>query len=142
MRETEIKGVHAINWNENRKTRSMGEGSPVICLGHVGEKRPCFVHFRMEEGQTSPPHAHSGWACTVVLEGSWKVGGVEQKAGEMYLVEPGVEYGPFEPGPDGVVGIEFFSDEESTAPIWDESDPRVVELYESMGGDFSQLSYP
>jgi hypothetical protein len=42
------------------------------------------------------------------------------------IAEPYVEYGPFEPGPEGVTLIEFFENLDAVPPIWDETDPRVI----------------
>ena len=139
-------GVHVLNWNEGRQAGVLGEGSPLYCLGPPGARRACFVQFRMESGQTAPPHAHHGWACTVVLEGWWMVNGIKQGPGEMVMIEPGVEYGPFEPGPDGVTGIEFFEHEDATIADWGDyaDDPRVVAAMAGYQGDYAtrKLRYP
>lgn len=139
-------GVHVLNWNDGRQVGVLGEGSPLYCLGHPGTTRAGFVHFRMESHQSAPPHSHSGWACTVVLDGSWTVGDVVQGPGEMMLIEPGVEYGPFQPGPDGVTGIEFFENEAATVAQWGThaDDPRVVAAMSTYQGDYAnrKARYP
>ena len=137
MLHEESKGFHVGNWDSPRTSFPMGQGGPMLCLGAPDDpNRPVAVWFSMgHEGGGSPPHAHSGWALTVVLSGSWKVAGIEQSPGEASLAEPNVFYGPFEPGPDGVVGVEIFENMDAVGAIWGEyaEDPRVLALGDYKG---------
>jgi hypothetical protein len=139
MTDSGFLGVQCLDWEDGRR-RMVGDVSPLFLLGAEGTTRPCWVQSRMEHGQTSPPHAHSGWTCTVVIGGSWRVGGQEMSKGQMVLVEPDVEYGPFEPGPDGVEIVEIFADEAAVEPIWGEhaQDPRVLALNERLANAASE----
>src|SRR5260370_42457806 len=118
-------GVHRADWSENRR-KSIGIVSPPYTVGRTAAS-PRWIHSRMEHGQTSLPHAHSGWTCTVVIEGSWYVGGELFTAGQMVIVEPDIEYGPFEPGEDAVTILEVFENEAAMEAIWREhaAGPRV-----------------
>lgn len=131
-----IEGVHETDWIDDLTVTPMSTQKRFF-MGHDGDRgRPNFMWATMEQGQTSPRHAHRGWSCTVILDGSFVIGGVEFTAGQMLIVEPDVVYGPFEPGPDGVTLVEYFEHEDAIPPVWDESDPRVQELYAaSEGGD-------
>ena len=143
MLEQVHEGLHAGSIDSPLIRKPMGDSGPLIMLGQMMDNPAPAVYFKMAaDSGGSPPHAHDGWAMTIVLEGSWTVGGIEQKAGDITLAEPNVFYGPFEPGPDGVVGIEIFSSLQAVPPIWGEhaNDPRVLAIGEISPGEM--VIYP
>jgi hypothetical protein len=139
MNLEDIPGVRIRNWNENRQRKDTA--SSIFTLGWpaADASQPCWVQFRYEPGWRAPAHAHSGWSCTVVLEGSWIAGGVEYGPGEMIIVAPNVTYGPFDPGPNGVLCVEFFENQAALPPIWDDNDPDVKTQLERLGADAASI---
>jgi hypothetical protein len=136
----ETPGIHVLDWNENRQRE--GVASCIFPLGRSDEpSSPCWEQFSYEYGRILPPHSHSGWTCTVVIEGSWFADGIEYGPGQMIVAEPHTHYGPFEPGVNGVRAIEFFENLAAVAPIWDTTDPVVLAHIERRGGTES-LRHP
>ena len=139
MNLKDIPGVRISNWSENRQRK--GTASTIFTFGppEKDPSQPCWLNCRFEPGWRSPAHAHDGWTCTVVLEGSWLCGGVEYGPGDIITVPPNVTYGPFDPGPNGVVAVEFFENQAAMAPIWDEDDPEVKAVLERLGDDAASI---
>jgi hypothetical protein len=130
----EAPGLTVLDLFEDQNVTAMATTSPIVFLGPQGEgQRPNVQLIHMDCGQTAPVHSHRGWTCTVVIEGSMLIGGEEYGRGKAVLVEKDVVYGPFEGGPEGATILEFFDSQRAITPLWDESDPRVVAQYESMG---------
>jgi hypothetical protein len=131
------QGVHFGRWDEPVFTSPMSTNGPLLCLGQTGDaSRPTLLWFKMNPDDSgAPPHSHDTWAMTIVLEGSMTVGDVVQKPGDVMICEPNVFYGPFEPGPEGVVGFEFFSTMAGVQALWGdaENDPRVLALGDYAG---------
>lgn len=145
MLEEVFKGLHAGSYDSPLIRRPIGDSGPLMCLGQMMENPPCAIYFNMAAGSgIAPPHAHDGWALTVVLKGSWKVGDIWQKVGDVTLAEPNIFYGPFEPGPEGVHGLEIFSSMQAVPPLWGEytNDPWVKKLEESNIDPSDVVIYP
>jgi hypothetical protein len=141
MKLDDKPGVHVLDWKENRQRRK--ESSRYFPLGPSQEKdRPLWNQVNRQPGNVAPAHSHAGWTCTVVLEGSLSLDGVEFGPGQMILVEPHVHYGPLIAGPTGVSFIEFYENQGTLAPIWDMTDPAVVALLERLGDEAASVNNP
>jgi quercetin dioxygenase-like cupin family protein len=128
------EGLHVVDLLEDQNVTAMATASPLVFLGNKNEgPRPAVQWIHMTAGQTAPEHAHRGWSCTVVIEGSMIIGGKEYGEGKAILVEADVDYGPFAGGPEGATILEVFDSQRAITPIWDEADPRVEAQYASMG---------
>jgi hypothetical protein len=142
MLEEVAKGLHAGSCRSPLIERPIGDSGPLMLMGQMMENPPCAIYFNMKGGSgIAPPHAHDGWALTLVLKGSWKVGEIWQKEGDVTLAEPNIFNGPFEPGPEGVYGLEIFSSLQAVPPIWGEyaNDPWVLKMAETAAEDAANL---
>jgi hypothetical protein len=138
VRLEDTPGVRVFDWNEHRQRN--GSSSRVFPLGAKDDtERPCWLQFKYEPGWVAPVHAHSGWTCTVIIEGSWFAAGVEYFPGQMVMVAPNVQYGPFKTGPNGVTAFELFENQAALPPIWDESDPDVQAVKDRLGDTLGSM---
>ncbi|GIX30849.1 MAG: hypothetical protein KatS3mg124_1321 [Porticoccaceae bacterium] len=92
------------DWRKGAQLRYHGEG--------IGTDPPdgtliLVVHY--EPGCVVDAHYHGADYCSIVVEGSLKVAGVEHRVGSMRFVRAGTVYGPLVAGPEGATVIDVFA---------------------------------
>lgn len=65
--------------------------------------------IRMPPNQYWPPHWHDTWTVVLPLEGGCIIGDWYMRPGDIFIAEPGVEYGPLLIGPYGCRLLEIFA---------------------------------
>lgn len=65
--------------------------------------------IRMPPNQYWPLHWHDCWTVVLIVEGSCLIGDWVLEAGDVFLAEPSLEYGPLVSGPRGVRLFEIFA---------------------------------
>lgn len=65
--------------------------------------------IRMPANQLWPMHWHDSWTVVMPLEGSCTIGDWNMKPGDIFITEPGLEYGPLHMGPYGCRLLEPFA---------------------------------
>ena len=123
-------GMTMHNWNDNQLHAPQYSYRPFF-LGNADGDPANINYVRMEPHQRAPRHAHAGWTMNVVLAGGCLMGEHPMKSGDVLICEPGIQYGPIVPGPEGVTLLEIF-DKVSGLPItWDNpDDPAVLAIVE------------
>jgi hypothetical protein len=93
--------------------------------------RGVLLDTRLQPGENYPPRWHQEWRALLVMDGSMKVGETKISKNDMVIVEPNIEFGPFEPGPQGVHLLEVTRTAAAAACVYREkyrNDPRYKAL--------------
>jgi quercetin dioxygenase-like cupin family protein len=84
--------------------------SEYVVLGDPSDAFQMLVpDIRMPANQLWPLHWHDSWTVVLVLEGKCIVGNWCMGAGDVFIAEPSIEYGPLLNGPHGCRLLEIFS---------------------------------
>lgn len=99
----------------NGETRNPVPGgqtwSDTVALGGPDDAFSMILpDIRMPPNQYWPLHWHDCWTVVLVVEGSCCVGDWWMQAGDVFVTEPSLEYGPLVVGPGGARLFEIFSD--------------------------------
>lgn len=65
--------------------------------------------IRLPANQLWPLHWHDCWTAVVIIEGTCLIGDWWMQAGDVFITEPSLEYGPLVIGPQGCRMFEIFS---------------------------------
>ncbi len=84
--------------------------SEYVLLGDPGGAFQTLIpDIRMPPNQLWPLHWHDTWTVVLILEGKCVLGDWYMAPGDVFITEPGIEYGPLLSGPHGCRLLEIFA---------------------------------
>jgi hypothetical protein len=112
MTEVE-RGIDTRTWTDPGWTDlPFGLRQVVLPLGNRADPHHAsLVITSFAPNAELPVHSHASPFADAVVEGSMRVGDVENSRGTVRVLAPGVEYGPSVAGPDGCTLLEFYADD-------------------------------